>query len=151
MNNACARRYQCSFIFPQAIQVYKRALGIWMETRGIMSLHAGATCKNLGGCLVTLSRHEEAALFQAWTVEIYIKHFGMHIESARAIFEYGHTLAAMEQWVPASDCLLVALHMVCVGVAREEHVKKVVKTLIETDAAFFHVRAPPAFSLCARR
>jgi len=41
--------------------------------------------------------------------------------------------------------------MVCVGVAREEHVKKVVKTLIETDAAFFHVRAPPAFSLCARR
>jgi hypothetical protein len=105
----------------------------------MMSMHTGAACKNLGGCLVTLSRFEEAAVFQAWTAEIYMKLLGMHIETARAIFEYGQTLSAMEQWAPASDCLLVALHMVCAGVARDEHVKKVVKTLIETDACFFHV------------
>ena len=117
-----------------------RALGIWMQTQGIMSLHAAATCKNLAACLVTLSRHAEAALFQAWTVDVYTKLLGMHIETARAIFEYGQTLASMEEWAAAADCVLVALHMVCVGVARDDHVKKVVKTLIETDAAFFHVR-----------
>ena len=105
----------------------------------MMSMLTGATCKNLGGCLVTLSRFDEAAVFQAWTAEIYIKLLGMHIETARAIFEYGQTLSAMEQWQPASDCLLVALHMVCAGITRDEHVKKVVKTLIETDACFFHV------------
>jgi len=130
--------------------VYTRALGIWIEKYGMMSLHVGATCKNLSSCLVTLSRYEEASRFQAWTVEIYLKHFGMHIESTRAIFEYGQTLAAMEQWAAASDCLLLALHMVCVGVARDDHVKKVVRTLIETDAGFFHVRAPPVCSLCVR-
>jgi hypothetical protein len=113
-----------------------------------MSLHAAATCKNLAACLVTLSRYAEAALFQAWSVEIYMKLLGMHIETARAIFEYAQTLASMEEWAAAADCVLLALHMVCIGVARDEHVKKVVKTLIETDAAFFHVRLASTCCLC---
>ncbi len=138
-----------------------RALGIWMEKYGMACMHTAATCKNLGGCLVTISRYEEAAVFQAWTAHIYVKLLGMHIETTRAIFEYGQTLAAMELWAPAADCLLVALHMLCVGVARDDHVKKAVKTLIETDAVFFHVSVAfaraslcphvvPAAALCCR-
>jgi hypothetical protein len=85
------------FDHEKALRCFSRALSIYSNNIGVMNLEVAELFTEMSMCLITevdANSIEQAKVFRAWAVEVYIKCLGTHCETVCAVLQFGASMAA---------------------------------------------------------